>query len=104
MYTLTVTVKLEGITAPLQIHADTVNDLRKHLQQLQQHDLLVAQPAAPIQWSYTPEGLPICPKHGAPMKKREKQGDCWHSHNLGTEGQPLYCRGYPGKESPGYDH
>ncbi|MDP9311152.1 MAG: hypothetical protein M3R24_09730 [Chloroflexota bacterium] len=30
-YTLTVTVKLEGITAPLQIHADTVNDLRKQV-------------------------------------------------------------------------
>ncbi len=34
-YTLTVTVKLEGITAPLQIHAETVNDLRKQVQQLQ---------------------------------------------------------------------
>jgi hypothetical protein len=30
-------------------------------------------------WPRTPDGLPLCPKHGAVMTKREKQGDAWHS-------------------------
>lgn len=51
----------------------------------------------------TPEGLPICPKHGIPMKRREKQGDTWFSHNVGTEEHPLWCRGYPGDSSPGWE-
>lgn len=54
-------------------------------------------------WPTTPEGLPICRKHGVPMKKREKQGDVWHSHNMGTEKEPCYCRGYAGKDSPGWE-
>jgi hypothetical protein len=46
----------------------------------------------PPEWARTPEGDPICPKHLVPMKKREKQGDVWHSHNVGTEAEPCYCR------------
>lgn len=54
-------------------------------------------------YQYTPEGLPICPKHGEVMKKREKQGDTWHSHNVtGDDGQTHYCRGYASKNSPGW--
>lgn len=51
----------------------------------------------------THDGLPICPKHHAPMKKREKQGDTWYSHQI-TDGQgnELYCRGYASKSSPGW--
>ena len=30
-------------------------------------------------WMRTPEGLPICPKHGEVMSKREMQGDTWYS-------------------------
>lgn len=52
----------------------------------------------------TPDGTPLCPKHGVPMRKREKQGDSWWSHNVGTEEQPLWCKGYAGKDSPGWDH
>lgn len=56
------------------------------------------------EWSYTPDGLPICPKHGAPMRKRERQGDTWFSHVVtGAGGEDLYCRGYHGKDSPGYE-
>ena len=51
-----------------------------------------------------PDGTPICPRHGVPMKLREKQGDSWWSHNVAGEGEePCYCRGYPGKTSPGWD-
>ncbi len=53
---------------------------------------------------FTPDGLPMCPKHGAVMRKREKQGDVWHSHSIdGPDGQTLYCRGYPDKTSPGWN-
>lgn len=55
-------------------------------------------------WPRTPDGLPICPKHGDVMAQREKQGDTWYSHKVTDEhGQVLYCRGYPGKSSPGWE-
>lgn len=62
-----------------------------------------AQDAKEYQW--TPEGLPICPKHGEVMKKREKQGDSWYSHRVidPATGEELYCRGYAGKNSPGWN-
>ena len=53
----------------------------------------------------TAEGLPICPRHGVPMKQRSKQGDLWFSHKLThpETGETMYCRGYAGASSPGYD-
>jgi hypothetical protein len=63
-----------------------------------------APPQEPQQWQTLPDGTPICPKHHAPMRLREKQGDRWWSHNVGTKDAPLYCRGYHGKDSPGYEH
>lgn len=62
-----------------------------------------AAPEQPQQWQTLPDGTPICPKHHAPMRLREKQGDSWYSHNVGTKEQPIYCKGYHGKDSPGYD-
>lgn len=54
-------------------------------------------------WPRTPDGLPICPKHGEVMTQREKQGDTWYSHKvLDENGEVLYCRGYSGKSSPGW--
>ncbi len=50
-----------------------------------------------------PDGWKLCPKHGAPMRPRNKQGDVWHSHNVGTRDNPIYCKGYKGADSPGYD-
>lgn len=57
----------------------------------------------PMTYDLTPEGLPICPKHNVVMSRREKQGDVWYSHNAGSEDNEVYCRGYKGKQSPGYD-
>jgi hypothetical protein len=55
-----------------------------------------------IQW--TPDGLPICPKHGVVMHKREKQGDVWYSHTVTDEnGAGHYCRGYACKSGPGWN-
>ena len=53
----------------------------------------------------TPDGLPICPKHGEVMREREKQGDTWYSHVVdGPNGEKFYCRGHAGKNSPGWEH
>ena len=51
-----------------------------------------------------PEGWKLCRKHGAPMRPRNKQNEFWHSHNVGTAENPLWCKGYKGSDSPGYDH
>jgi hypothetical protein len=49
----------------------------------------------PQDWARTPDGLPICLKHQAVMRLREKQGDSWHAHRVRTEsGQELWCRGF----------
>ena len=57
------------------------------------------------EWQRLPDGTPICPKHHAPMRKRERQGDTWFSHNVAGEGEaPIYCKGYHGKDSPGYEY
>lgn len=53
----------------------------------------------------TPDGLPICPKHGEVMWEREKQGDTWYSHKvIDAAGHEHYCRGHAGKNSPGWDY
>src|SRR6266545_5317577 len=41
-----------------------------------------------------PDGWKLCKKHGAPMRPRNKQGDTWNSHNVGTEDAPCWCKGY----------
>jgi hypothetical protein len=53
----------------------------------------------------SPEGLPICPRHGEVMRQREKQGDAWYSHKVTNPvtGEISYCKGRPGKDSPGWD-
>ena len=55
--------------------------------------------------AYTAEGLPLCPRHGVPMQKREKQGDRWFSHKVTDPnlGEVIYCRGYASPSSPGFD-
>ena len=53
----------------------------------------------------TAEGLPICPRHGVPMQQSSKQSDLWFSHKMAhpETGETMYCRGYAGASSPGYD-
>lgn len=67
-------------------------------------------PASPAQLSAPiaapddlPEGWKLCQKHGAPMRPRNKQNQNWHSHNVGTKDEPLWCKGYKGADSPGYE-
>lgn len=61
-------------------------------------------PAAPLAAADDlPDGWKLCKKHGAPMRPRNKQNEHWHSHNVGTSEHPLWCKGYPGADSPGYE-
>ena len=101
--TIRISAVLEGFTIELSF-AGKIDQLPGYIERLRAAGATpTAQPAQ--QWSYTPEGLPICPKHGAPMKKREKQGDTWFSHVVtASNGDDCYCRGYRGKDSPGYDY
>lgn len=63
-----------------------------------------AQLAAPHATSDDlPEGWKLCQKHHAPMRPRNKQNEHWHSHNVGTADKPLWCKGYKGSDSPGYE-
>ena len=50
-------------------------------------------------WHLTPEGLPICPKHGVPMKECSKQGDAWHSHNVEPRTTRCGARGTWGRKA-----
>ncbi len=68
-YTLTVNVQLEGITAPLQIHGNTVNELRELVRQLQQYDMIAAQ-----QPQAETHGPPTCPIHHRELKASQKPG------------------------------
>ena len=53
----------------------------------------------------TPDGSPICPKHGEVMRAREKQGDTWYSHRvIAPDGSEHFCRGHAGKSSPGWEY
>jgi hypothetical protein len=60
-------------------------------------------PAASFAFPRTPDGTPICPKHGVEMRKREKQGDEWWSHRVinRESGEKMYCRGYALVNNPG---
>lgn len=63
----------------------------------------VEPPHQPAGFELTPDGLPICPRHRVPMRKREKQGDEWHSHKvINGAGEEVYCKGYEAPDSPGW--
>jgi hypothetical protein len=99
----TTRVTFDGWEGDLVIEAPTASELRKAVRALQKVPGLEAV-QQPRPWQYTPEGLPLCPKHGVAMQKRERQGDVWHSHNMANPGEAdCFCRGYKGKNSPGWD-
>lgn len=94
---------IDGCLVDLEIDLD-VRRLRSFLGHLKtKQGFVPARP--PLIFERTAEGHPICPRHGAPMRLREKQGDQWYSHKVVTaDSRELYCRGYHGPESPGFDH
>jgi hypothetical protein len=101
--TFTVQARISGCEGPLAITGATLRDVVKIVRNLAEIPQIELVPPAPT-WQALPDGTPICPKHGVPMRQREKQGDTWHSHNVAGEGEtPCYCKGYRGADSPGYD-
>ena len=100
-FSFTTRVRMGDYEGDLQLTAGSLNDLRKAVRLL--HEAGVDPMRSAPTWGTTPEGLPICPKHRVPMRKRERQGDIWYSHNAGGEGEELWCRGYAGKDSPGWE-
>ena len=100
-FSFTTKVRMGDYEGDLQLTAGSLNDLRKAVRLLPEAGIEPMTTATA--WATTPEGLPICPKHRVPMRKRERQGDTWYSHNAGAEGEELWCRGYAGKDSPGWE-
>jgi hypothetical protein len=100
-FSFTTRVRMGDYEGELQLTAASLNDLRKAVRLLPEAHIEPVRSATA--WQTTPTGEPICPKHGVPMRKRERQGDTWFSHNAGSEGEELWCRGYPGKDSPGWE-
>jgi hypothetical protein len=81
------------------------NKIEDAIAWLQQHGYRPSLPGDG--WQRTPDGEPICPKHGVAMPARERQGDTWHSHKIidPRTGEERYCRGYlhPTSKADGYD-
>lgn len=98
----TIKATIDGYTGDLTIEGEKLDTIRAVLSKLPQHGVT---PAASFEFPRTPEGDPICPKHGVVMRKREKQGDIWHSHGIVDQrtSEKMYCRGYASVSSPGYD-
>lgn len=83
----------------VRIELESSDKLAGIIQWLHDHNYRPSQSV-----EHTPEGLPICPKHRVPMTQREKQGDTWFSHNMGTKDSPIWCRGYASNASPGWNY
>ena len=64
-YSMTVSVTLEGITAPMAISASSVNEVRRTVRLLQANGLIAEQPAT----TGTSDAAPLCPDHGSAMRK-----------------------------------
>jgi hypothetical protein len=102
---LSTTVEYRGRLITIQatdLNADAFCDL------LDKRGFVAPTPAsAPTAPVATPDDLPdgwkLCQRHGAPMRPRNKQNEHWHSHNVGTKEVPVWCKGYRGADSPGFD-
>jgi len=90
-----ITIVAEGLTL------DEFCDLMDARQYRAPAPLQLAAPVATA--DDLPDGYKLCLKHRAPMRPRNKQNDHWHSHNVGTAENPLWCKGYRGSDSPGYE-
>ena len=89
----------DEILKNLKLQTTALNNISRQLA-----DLLQRQRGSDA-YQWTAEGLPICPRHGEVMQRREKQGDIWYSHRVidPDTGEECWCKGRPGKDSPGWD-
>lgn len=98
--TVNVNAVCEGYNVGITFELDTLKALPAALKRLRSYGIV---PTA-TDWQRTPEGLPICQKHGVAMQERQKQGDTWYSHKVTTpDGKECYCRGYPNPSANGDD-
>lgn len=103
--TFTLQVTIDGHEGPLSIAGASLRDVVKVVRGLAEISALEVLAPPAREWRTLPDGTPICPKHGVPMRLREKQGDTWHSHAVeAPDGTICYCKGYAGKDSPGYEY
>lgn len=101
-FSFEVRAKVGQVEGPLTISGDRLQDVLQAVQLLPRTPGLELVEAG-REWRTLPDGTPICPKHGVPMRKREKQGDEWYSHSVEVGGRACYCKGYAGKDSPGWE-
>lgn len=100
------TISPEGFAIRFETPDESLDDLMNHLPALERKLSAAGYlPNATREWPKTPDGTPICPKHGTVMRLREKQGDTWYSHSIHdpATGKDEYCRGYADKSSPGWN-
>lgn len=104
--TRAVTLHLTYHGVPVDLYrADlAVETIEKLVDQITRREGWAAAGGEGSGWHTLPDGTPICPKHNTPMRQRNKQNDTWWSHRVyGPEGEELWCKGYHGKDSPGYE-
>ena len=91
-----------GIAGELTIEASSAFEMTNALKQAITHFKPVVEvPKAEDEFFVMlADGSAFCRRHNAPMVQREKQGDKWWSHSVGDE---CWCRGRPGKDSPGWE-
>lgn len=107
-FSFSFTAEVDGVQGTLTIEASMMRDVITTLTEVRK--TAATRPGAAIKLVPTkPEdeffvmladGTAFCRKHGEAMRLREKQGDSWWSHDTGGE---CWCRGRPGKDSPGWD-
>lgn len=102
-------VQLAGVQGELTIEADTLKEAKDTLEEVKataakyKHLGIVVGVVPKPEDEYfvvLADGTQFCRKHGEVMRLRQKQGDEWWSHDVGNE---CYCRGRPGKDSPGWE-
>lgn len=101
-FSFTVQARIAGHAGQLNVAAWTIDQVRAGLREAAQRpdvEIMFSLDAPVVDSS----GTPWCPRHGVPMRDRQKQGDTWYSHNVGSEQEPVWCKGHEGKDSPGWD-
>lgn len=77
-YTMTVPVSIDGVHAPLQVHAETMNELRNALTLLRQYEFIAENGNG---------DTPICHVHKVKMKPSQYGG--WYCSVKDSAG---YCK------------
>src|SRR5260370_101130 len=103
--TLTVSISalhMSGLAVSVGLQVQSINAIDSMITSLLEHGY---RPVSGDVWARTAEGTPVCPKHRIPMRLRQKQGDEWWSHQVlnSRTGEEVFCRGYPGPNSPGWE-